>query len=281
VAAASAGGGVEQRAQETLMKAMTMGRSLGFALLAVALVLPGCAAMKKKPITTAAGEKTFADPKAATDAMLAACRANDEAGLLAIFGPSAKPIISTGNAEADRERCQRLLTAASQMTRFDPVAPNTVQLVVGSDDWPFPIPLVKAGDVWHFDVAQGLQEIRRRRIGADEIEAVDVCREWVQSQAIGGEPLKALDKSPDATADAAWSGYLFRVIQGPPALARRARRTAGALVAYPLVYGVSGVMTFLVGPDGVIYQKDLGPQTAATAAAMTEYSPAGWARVGS
>src|SRR5262245_38756848 len=122
----------------------TMGRSLGVALLAATLLLPGCAAMKRKPATTAAGEKTYADPKAATDAMLAACRANDEAALLAIFGPTAKPIISTGNAEADRERCQRLLTAAGKMTRFDPVAPNTVQLVLGTDDWPFPIPLVKA-----------------------------------------------------------------------------------------------------------------------------------------
>lgn len=252
------------------------------AMMAATLVMPGCAALKKKPSVTAAGEKTFENPKTAVDAVLAACRANDEAALLAIFGPSAKPVISTGNTEADRERCQRFIKAAGETTRYDPIAPNTVQVVVGSDDWPFPIPLVQAGDVWHFDVAAGLQEIQRRRIGADEIEAIDVCREWARAQKTTGDPLAALDHPPGITAAAAWSGYLFRVVGEVPTRARRKVARGAGLIAYPARYAVSGVMTFVVGGDGVVYQKDLGTQTEAAAQSMTTVQPdASWTRVGS
>jgi len=258
---------------------MTFRRSLGIALVTAALVLPGCASMKKTPATTAAGEKTFKDPNAAFDAVLAACRANDEAGLIAIFGPQAQAAISTSNPEANRERCQRLVSAAGKMTRFDPAGPNAVQVVVGTDDFPFPIPLVRADEAWHFDTAAGLIEVRKRKIGADELEAIDVCRDWAVVQKSGGDPLKALGDPASPPADAAWSGYLFRVLKVPGVRSGKAKPLG--VVAYPAAYGVSGIMTFVVGTDGVVYQKDLGPQTEATATAMTTIEPdSTWRRVG-
>jgi len=261
---------------------MRFRRSLGMVLMAATVVLPGCAAMKKMPATTAAGEKNFADPKAAFDAVVAACRANDEAGLVAVFGPAAQQAIATNDPAANSERCQRLVKAAGAMTRFDPIAPNTLQVVVGTDDFPFPIPLVKAGDAWHFDTAAGKQEIRRRRIGADELEAIDVCHEWASAQRAGVDTLASLTAPEGSNADAAWNGYLFRVV-GEPASKRRRKPSPGAgLVAWPAEYGASGVMTFVVGADGVVYQKDLGPQTDASAAALTAIQPdATWRRVGS
>lgn len=256
---------------------MTFRRSLGIALVAATFVLPGCASMKKMPATTAAGEKNFKDPTAAFDAVLAACRANDEAGLVAIFGPQAQAAIATSDAAANRERCERLVSAAGKMTRFDPAGPNTVKVVVGPDDFPFPIPLVRADEAWHFDTAAGLVELRKRRIGADELDAIDVCRDWAAVQKSGGDPLKVLGDPASPPADAAWSGYLFRVLKAPGVRSSKAKPIG--VVAYPAVYGASGIMSFIVGTDGVVYQKDLGPQTTATAEAMTDVQSAGWTRV--
>ncbi|HEV7734647.1 MAG TPA: DUF2950 domain-containing protein [Candidatus Binatia bacterium] len=293
---------------------MNARRSL-LATIAVALLLSSCA--KHAPGSTAATTTglTFATPKAALDALLAACQANDEAKVIAIFGEEAKPIVSTGDAAADRERCEKLLEASKQSTRLDPTGPETVQIVVGTDDWALPIPLVKAGKAWHFDVAAGMQEIRRRKIGANELEAIAACHVYVEAQEeyaarrIGGgkayaqrivstpgkkdglywESTGKKDASPlsPIVADLAetsgvWRGYRFRILtaQGAdaPGGARdyvaKGKMTGGfALVATPAVYGSTGIMTFVVGPDGRVYEKDLGDKTDATVAAMTAYDP--------
>src|SRR5262245_54389644 len=147
------------------------------------LVVSGCAS--RSPSTksgSAAPEQRFSTPQAAVDAMLAACRNGDEAQLLAIFGEQARPIVSTGDAATDRERCQKLVEAAKESTRLDPKGTNSVQLAVGSDDWPFPIPLVKDDKGWHFDTTEGMREIRRRRVGADELEAIKACHTYVLAQ---------------------------------------------------------------------------------------------------
>jgi hypothetical protein len=299
--------------------------NIGRLLIACAWVLvAGCAsrsaAPSPKPSVAATG-KSFANPKAAVDALLAACRSGDEAALLAIFGEEAKPLLSTGNAAADRERCQRLDAAAAKMTRLDPKGPDTVELVVGPDDWPFPIPLVKDGRSWRFDTARGAREIIARQVGADEIEAIAVCRAYVRAQETyrtrpGGPKVYAQrllsspgkkdglywpttgtgDASPfgpvvaaagdDGKNGGSWWGYYFRVLtaQGSAAPGGAGsylvggRMTLGfAMVAYPVAYGTSGIMTFIVGSDGRVYEKDLGEKTDALVGAMTAYNPdASW-----
>jgi hypothetical protein len=249
---------------------------------------------------------------------LSACRANDEGRLLAIFGEQARPVISTGDPATDRERCQKLLGAAKEMTRLDPKGPDRAQLVVGSDDWPFPIPLVKDGRRWRFDTAEGMQEIRRRRIGADEIEAITACRTYVLAQkehgahargvyardlvATGGEAPLAWPNAEKANArpllsnappqgegpQATWRGYHYRILTSQGSEAQGGKRnyiangkmTRGfALIAYPIAYGSSGIMTFIVGPDGQVYEKDLGEKSEQIAAAITAYDPDGtWKR---
>lgn len=264
-------------------------RLLLVALSTTALVVAGCAARtpSAKP-GSAATEQRFSSPKKAVDALLDACRAGNEARLVAIFGDQVKPFVSTGDPATDQERCQLLLNAAKEMTRLDPTGPDTLQLVVGSDDWPFPIPLVKDDKSWRFDTAQGMQEIRRRRIGADELEAIKACHTYVLAQRehaahargaysrelVGrrfGWPtmdretvapltttdVKASGKGPQAT----WRGYHYRIL--------KSGRGMYPLVAYPVEYGWTGVMTFVVGPDGSIHQKDLGAQTAQAAPALT------------
>jgi hypothetical protein len=149
---------------------------------ALALAASGCARTHPAPPPRTPTEQRFADPNAAVAALLAACRAYDERALLAIFGQDSAPLVSTGNPDADRERCRRLVAAAGQLTRLDPAGPDTLELVVGSDDWPFPIPLVRDGQGWRFDTEQGALEVARRRVGADELEAIRVSRAYVRAQ---------------------------------------------------------------------------------------------------
>ena len=298
---------------------------------ATLLVLSGCVARTSKParspvVRTGGTERRFPDPKAAVDALLAACRTDDAAALLAIFGDEAKPLVSTGDTGADHERCKRLVIAARQMTRLDPKGPDTLELVVGLDDWPFPIPLVKDTQGWRFDTVQGEQEVLRRRVGADELEAIAVCRSYVRAQEVyASRPretgAKAYaqkivstpgrrdglywpssgkgEESPLGPAVAAagdyakskrpagsWWGYYFRILtaQGPAApggeqsYVKDGVMTGGfALVAYPVEYGTTGIMTFQVARDGRVYERDLGEQTDQIVRAMNEYNPAeGW-----
>lgn len=305
--------------------------SMRLAMVSAAMfLLSGCASRSPAPGShpTTTTEQHFATPKAAVDALLAACRTDDEPRLLAIFGEAARPIVSTGDATTDHERCRKLLDAAQEMTRLDPKGPDTVQLVVGSDDWALPIPLVKDKKGWRFDTAEGMREIRRRRIGADELEAITACRVYVQAQEtyasrrVGGGKVYAQklisapgrkdglywpstgkrDVSPLGPVVAAaqddtkgerphgsWRGYYFRILtaQGSDAPGGKRSYVAGggmtggfALVAYPVVYGTTGIMTFIVGEDGRVYQKDLGEKTDQVAATITEYNPDGtWNRV--
>ena len=270
-----------------------------------AFVVAGCSSHGPSPKQGPPGtEQRFSSPKAAVDALLAACRTDDEARLVAIFGDRVKPFVSTGDPATDHERCQRFLSAANEMTRVDPNGPNTLQLVVGSDDWPFPFPLVKDDGSWRFDTAQGMQEVRRRRIGADELEAIRACRVYVLAQeeraartrgtysrdlvggrgkaglawpSTGDENVGPVVVATDVTAkgqgpQATWRGYHYRILAGKGGMY--------PLVAYPVEYGWTGVMTFVVGPDGSIHQKDLGAQTAQAASVITSYTPdTTWTRV--
>jgi hypothetical protein len=214
----------------------------------IGLLLCGCAA-KAPPASSAAVQTHFATPRALVEALVAACRSGDTAALVAAVGPANKALVESGNAATDRAQCQRFVAAADTMTRLDPAGPDRLVLVVGADDYPMPVPLVKDAQGWRLDTVAGAAEITRRAIGMNELRTIAACR--------------AATPNPPASAD----GYTFRALSGPGA----------TLLAAPIEYRRTGVMTFLVGKDGTVYQKDLGADTTQLASAMTGAAPdASW-----
>jgi hypothetical protein len=221
---------------------------------AAALAMAGCATIARHETGEA---PHFESPKAAADALIKACKDQDTTLLVMLFGQQYRDLVSTGDAADDKARCDRLVKASGEMMRLDPWGEKAV-LVVGRDDFPMAVPIVKDAKGWYFDGAAGIEEMHRRRVGGDEISAIGTCRSWASD-----------GRTPPET----WRGYRFRVV----APAKRGGKAA--LVAYPVDYRKSGIMTFIVRPKGDVYERDLGPETAATAAAMTAVDPTGWSTV--
>jgi Protein of unknown function (DUF2950) len=297
--------------------------SAGRALLLALAALTGARAVAGE----APAQRKFSQPIDAAHALVDAARAGNQDALLAILGPGSEDVVSSGDPIDDRAARQRFATSAAQHVGLETLASGAVIVHVGKDDWPFPIPLVKDGDRWRFDTPAGRQELLNRRIGRNELKAIDACRVFVQAQreyasrktAGAGGPVYAgkvrsdpgkqdglywddptgrqpsplgpliaeaeaegYGKPQPGAAPRPYHGYLYRILtaQGPhaPGGARTYLKdgvmTGGfALLAYPAEHGASGVMTFLVGPQGVVYQKDLGDGTAEAAKAITAYDP--------
>lgn len=276
----------------------------------------------------AEAQQTFDSPGAAARALIAAAKGNDEEALVTIFGAKYRSLIGTGDASVDRANRARFAEAAAQHQSFHREADGSIRLIVGYEAWPFPIPLVQDKSGWRFDTESGKEEVIDRRIGANELQAIEVLRAYPPAQRQyaarprdgtsvrefarrirstpgkqdglywAADPAKGEEVSPfgplisDAKIEAAgepYRGYRFRILtrQGPAAPAGRygyiinGRMVAGfAMVAYPAAYGTTGIKTFIVNHYGTVYEKDLGPDTARIAAAMTEYNPgAGWTPV--
>ncbi|HEY4003286.1 MAG TPA: DUF2950 family protein, partial [Candidatus Xenobia bacterium] len=130
----------------------------------------------------AADQVTFPSPASAVRALASAVRSNDQARLQAILGPDAGPLIHTGDAVADKRGRSRFLTAYDTSHGLVARTDGSVVLDVGTESWPFPIPLVREGSAWRFDTQAGVQDILDRRIGADELNAVQVCEAYVAAQ---------------------------------------------------------------------------------------------------
>jgi hypothetical protein len=242
---------------------------------------------------------------------------------VSILGPSAKDILVTSDPVADRAARKKFVARAAEGVKLeaDPSDPNIKTVVVGKDQWPLPIPIVKANGKWYFDVERGKDEILTRRIGSDELDAIETCRGFVEAQddyfnaekpgGVAQYAQKSIsspgahdglywpaasgdDQSPlDAIVAKAFAegyskkgdpyhGYYFKVLvaQGPHApggamsyIDNGAMTKGFALIAWPADYGSAGVMTFLVNKVGIVYQKDLGPDTAAIASNYAAYDP--------
>jgi hypothetical protein len=279
---------------------------------------------KENPETAQAPPKTFASPDEAGKALGDAAKSQNQEAILAIFGPRSAEIMSTGNPAEDKAALEGFAQAYQVMNRWRKLADGSEVLLVGADNQPFPIPLMKnpAGQ-WYFDAAAGKEEILARRIGRDELAAMDVCAALADSQAQyysqkhGGVkqyaqkfisdsgqqnglywespqgsprsplgPLVAFATEEGFTvkpdAHQPFYGYYFRQLdsQGPDAkgAAKRyvvdGKMTGGfAYVAYPAKYDESGVRTFIISQDGVVFEKDLGKDTVNVAKAMTEFNP--------
>ena len=130
---------------------------------------------------TAAKQKTFAGPEEAVQAAVVAAKNNDDKELLAIFGASAKDLLFSGDAVADKQRRERFLAAYNEKNAIVTEGESRV-ITVGNSAWPFPIPLVKSGAGWRFDTEKGREEILNRRIGANELDAMQVILALVDAQ---------------------------------------------------------------------------------------------------
>ena len=260
----------------------------------IALFVFACGALAQTPKAAVpkAPQKTFDSPDAATQALIDAASKNDVATLRSVLGSSAKGILTSGDPKEDEAERQEFAKIASQKHHLEKSSMNShvMVLLIGDEDWPFPIPLFHDGDHWRFDPERGAMEVRSRQVGANELDAIQACAAYLgveeayaakkRSAAGTVEYADTVASSdvPKEFAEAAglhpahpYHGYYFRVLkqQGPNAPGGAHSYVMGktmmggfALVAWPASYGVSGVHTFIVNQNGVVYEKDRGAQSA-------------------
>ena len=147
-----------------------------FSLLVALAVVGGCATKEAAPAQT-----TFTTPEDAVVALVDALKANDSAELSSILGPDGKKILSSGDEVADEQAREVFLTAYKEKAELNTEGDHTV-LSIGVEEWPVPIPLVKAGSDWRFDTAAGLKEVLFRRIGNNELSTIQLCKAYVEAQ---------------------------------------------------------------------------------------------------
>jgi hypothetical protein len=153
------------------------------ALSATSLAFVLCALSSLPASAQDQGEKTFAAPKDAAQALYTAVKADDKSAMLAVLGSSASSIIESGDTVQDQNNRAGFLKRFDQMNRWEGVKNGEQVLYIGADNWPFPIPLKKtAGGQWYFDTKVGLQEILFRRIGKNELATIKVCRALADAQ---------------------------------------------------------------------------------------------------
>jgi len=271
-----------------------------------------------------ATQRTFATPAQAADALIQAAGSYDLSSLRAILGPESEELLSSEDPVQDKNTAAEFAAKARQKNEVtvDSKNPNRAVLSVGEDGWPLPIPLVLRGAKWLFDTKAGREEILLRRIGANELDAIQICRGYVDAQheyamekhddakvnqyaqrviSTEGKHDGLVWRKPDGSLEGPvaegiakalqqgyteksqpYHGYYFKILkgQGPAApLGQMSFVVEGAMIggfalaAAPAEYRVTGVKTFLVSYEGVVYQKDLGPDTLKIFSNMQLYNP--------
>ena len=148
----------------------------------VAAALAVLVAAASPALAAAVRQKTFPSPDAAVEALVTAVRADRTADLIKIFGPEGKKLVVSGDAVADKQGREKFATAFGEKHEIETAADGTATLVIGDNQWPFPIPIVQRSGRWQFDTQAGEQEILSRRIGRNELDAIEVCRAYVDAQ---------------------------------------------------------------------------------------------------
>ena len=270
-------------------------------------------------------QKQFATPQQAAEALIQAAESYDVSALLEIFGPDGKDLISSADPVQDKNRAEAFAARAHEKNAviLDPKNKSRAILSVGNDEWPLPVPMVKKNGTWYFDSKQGRDELLFRRIGTNELDAIQVCRGFVEAQEeyasevhddsginqyaqkiistpgkrdglywqnedgtpggpIGEAVARAIVEGYSAAGGSGYHGYHFKVLkgQGPAApLGQLDYVIEGlmiggfALVAVPAEYRVTGVKTFMVSYNGIVYEKDLGTDSLNIVKNMERYNP--------
>ena len=295
-------------------------------VISASIGLTAYAAEPKKAGDTApqTSQKAFNTPKEAADSLVQAAESFDVNALKEILGPDSEDIVSSADPVQDKNKAMAFAAKAKEKTNIgtDAKNPNRAILTVGNDEFPVPIPIVKNKGKWSFDTKVGREEILNRRIGTNELDAIAICRGFVEAQEeysqekhddskvnqyaqriistpgkrdglawknadgtwggpVGEGVAKALEQGYSNKAQP-FHGYYFKVLkgQGPAApmgemdfMVKDAMIGGFALAAAPAEYRVTGVKTFIVGPNGVVYEKDLGKDTLKTFESMDKYNP--------
>jgi hypothetical protein len=219
--------------------------------------------------------RTFGTPEEAVQALYQTVERGDATATAAILGTAREGVATTDRAQ-DRLDRGRFVQKYRQMHRLVHEPDATTVLTIGAENWPFPVPLVSENGVWRFDAQRGLDEVVFRRIGENELSAAQACRALVLASQDHGRPerdpsMRSLRQLRGSAAGAGvrYHGYVFRALANPGA--DGSPGAGPAYIAYPAQYGSTGVMSFLVGPDGVVYARDLGRDSARAARQITEY----------
>lgn len=270
----------------------------------------------------AVAQERFNSAEEAAQAVIDAAGSHDSARLFAILGPRAAGILTSGSAAQDRNEQAEFarLARAKHRLEVSPLNPNRTILAIGDEDWPFPVPIRRVNGKWSFDASEAPAEMRARRIGADELDAIEICHGYVNAQMQyasedrdqdgmleyaprlmsrpgrqdglywegEGEPL-----IPEGFARAAWDeagkgqakpyhGYYFRILTGQGAGAPggshnyliKDKLVGGfGLVAWPAEYGITGIHTFIVNQNGMVYQKEIAPIAGKPGVPITRFDP--------
>ena len=272
---------------------------------------------------TASAQQAFKTPDEAASALADAAKSGDPKAIVTVLGPDGTDIVSSGDEVADAATRQKFLAAYDAKHQITMEGDSKAIMVIGTEDFPLPIPLVRKDGMWKFDTAAGREEILFRRIGKNELDAMQASLAYVDAQneyaekdrgagkgvyaqriissagkkdglywptAQGEEPSPLGEIVAQATAQGyrvgggrtPFHGYYFKILDKQGAAAPggeleyivRGKMIGGfGLVAYPAEYRNSGVMTFIVNHNGVVYQKDLGPRTAELAERMKAFNP--------
>ena len=271
-----------------------------------------------------AARRAFDNPQNAAKALVEAAESFDVPSLLQILGPDSRDLVVSDDPVVDKTRATDFdrLAREKQQLNVDPKNPNRAELVVGNSEWPLPIPLVKRNGKWFYDANSGRQEILLRRIGENELDAIRICRGFVEAQheyaiekhdaselneyaqriistpgkhdglawqnpdgswggPVGESIAKALAQGYEANPQP-YHGYYFKVLkgQGPAALMGEMNFVVNgamiggfALSAAPAQYRVTGIKTFIVSHEGVVYEKDLGAESLKALKQIEVYNP--------
>ena len=281
-----------------------------------------CAAIAIAGAAPCVAQERFDSSDAAAQALIEAVDHHDFARLASILGPQSKRILTSGDATQDRAEQTEFarLARAKHRLEISAMHPNRAVLAIGDEDWPFPVPIVRNNGKWSFDASETPVEMRARRIGADELDAIEICNGYVEAQMKyasedrdkdgmleyashlmstpgrhdglywegAGDPLV-----PEGFAHAAWDGirkgqakpyhgYYFRVLDGQGADAQGGAHNYSVkdkliggfgLVAWPAEYGATGIHTFIVNQQGMVYQKDIAPVPGKPPLPITRFNP--------
>jgi hypothetical protein len=318
-------GVIPMKAKSHILTSMKLITSTIFVSSFMTLALQAEPAAKPEAATTPqAKQLAFDTPQLAVDRLLQAAEACDVPALKEILGPDSEDLISSEDPVKDKQRLTEFVSLAKEKNSIavDPKKSSRAILSVGNDEFPLPIPVVKHKEKWSFDTKAGRDEILKRRIGANELDAIEVSRGFVEAQQeyaqekhddsqvnqyaqhiistpgkhdglswknedgtwggpVGESIAKALEQGYTSK-DQPYHGYHFKVLkgQGPAAplgemdfVVEGAMIGGFALAAAPAQYRVTGVKTFVVGPDGTVYEKDLGADTQKSFEAMDRFNP--------
>ena len=293
-----------------------MTRGLLVAVLGAGLLAVSGASLEQK-------QRTFATAQQAADALVTAAERFDQQALHEILGPDGSDLVATGDSVQDKNQAADFAAQAKKKLALvpDPKNPKRITMTVGPEDWPVPVPIVRKSGAWRFDSAAGRREILLRRIGQNELDAIEVCHGYVEAQEeyaseprggsvlqyaqrvigtpdkqdglawrdpdgtwrgpIGDKIARAIDEGYSSKAEP-YHGYYFKILKGQGAHAPLGQLDyvvkgimigGFALVAAPADYEVTGVKSFIVSNDGVVFEKDLGPKTLEIFRAMERFDP--------